>query len=289
MFQINFPINVNDTFQDFKDNFCNLYNISPNALAIIFNSNKLEKADLKKIFAKHFDFSNDFFVALQAKTKPCIQNYEFDRTSYSSSSQEIKFIFTVNIPVFCHSFFLYRAEYHDSSSDYYDIEFSIINEAIENFRSDKKKDSKDKKGKKSSSIIYDFEKILRKPDSYEKSKIKKIKRIEGYNYGDDLSDDAYDSDKEENEKIKIVKKKMVDLPMNDIMLKPETIYFMKFRLDNHYNNIEAYNFRSDKIKKSYLKDGFEMTFQLSEDSNRNYLFFGGIGYTIQTIFEKEDD
>ncbi len=307
VFQLYHPVNVNDEFIDFKDDFCDFYNLNTDSIAIIFKNNKLGKKDLeKKKFGKDFDFNNDYLIILQAKTKPCVKKLEFYRYHNSpGESLNHKFIFTINVPITLQSLFLNRAHYRGCRCNYTEFELSVVNAPIENFKSDEtKKESKEKKkvrGKKKQKkenavSAYSFDKIFKSPDQYEFEKIKAIDMINADNFGDDdedsyNSDDSYNFDAEEKDDFKEMIKKKVELAMDDVVLSPETIYQVKFKLNSYHETVECYNFKTEKMKKSFLKDGLEMIFHIPvnpQNSSRNILYFGGIGYTIQTMFEKDN-
>jgi len=303
IFKLNFTIDINQDFESFKEHFCDLYNLDLKTVALVYKNNKLNKKDLKKKFGKDFDYENDFVTVLQGETKPHIQ--KIDGYEYAVSLSEVethKFIFTVNVPIICLSFFLFKATYSGCKCRYNDFELSIVTESIENFKnedvkevkttSEKKKKKKGGEASKNSDSIYSFEKLFKYPDKYNYETLKTVDAITADREDSDDSDNDNESDSQSSsmsEKRKNIEKKCSEVNMDGIILQPETIYQVKFKLNTFHGDVQTINFKSDKVKKFLMRDNFEITFHLpgnEKNPNRNILHFAGLEFTIQTIFEK---
>ena len=302
IFQINYPININEDFESFKESFCSAYNLNEKSVAIIYKNNKLGKKDLKRKFGKDFDYNNDYVTILQAKAKPCINQLEsYPTNNYLEEVPSIIMVFTVNVKIVCHGFFLFKASYSRNRCQYTDFEFSLVNTDIQGFKSqgteDTKLAGKEKKKKASTSekseSAYSFDKLFKNIDKYEVESLNKIDIINADNEEDDDNTDSGDEsksdDSQENEQLK----KMIKVEMGNFVLQPETIYMIKFKINTFHNDVNCINLRNNKCKKFLLKNNLEVTFHIQENTKnnnnqKNYLYFGGFDYTVQTIFDEDE-
>jgi len=300
IFQLNYVVNINEDFDSFKHSFCDSYFLNPNAVAIIYKNNKLNKKDMKKKFGKDFDYNNDYVTILQAKTLPCIEKIDGHIDPHRAENLLCKFIFTVNVPITCQNLYFFRSLYPDRKCKYFDFEIFMVNASIENFCKEEvkevtvKKKGKNKDVKESSDSQYNFDKIFKNSDKYDLISIKTIESINADNNESryDSDDETYSDNSKSNksdERDKILKK-MAELSMDNITFLPETIYYVKYKVNvDRYDHILAVNFKSDRFKKFKMKNNFEISFHLpNNDKSKNYLYLGGIGYTVQTIFEKDE-
>ena len=297
IFQINFPININDDFEYFKHSFCIAYNLNEKSVAIIYKNNKLGKKDLKRKFGKDFDYNNDYVTILQAKAKPVLNIFElYPINARIKENETKKFIFMVNIKATCQYLYLFKAPYSGYKCVYNNFQFRKVNNIdIQSFKtSDKEEQSKKKKESKKVESQYNFDKILKNSDNYDFETYKTVDYINADNNGNNSDEDS-DSENSiaSKDKKKRINSKTIEVDIDNIVLFPDTVYIVNFSINSSGYNVGCLNLKSDKVKK-YIKDGFETTFYLQDSSSseninaKNCMFFAGIGYTIKTIFDDEE-
>lgn len=293
MFQLTQCVDINFTFGQFKEEFCNIYKISPKTIALIYKNNKLKEKDMSKKLGKDFDYENEHLIILQGN--PIIRKSTFSDLSLCPWSQrewiDVKYIFLVNTHIHCSNIYFYKSYYQGCRAEYCQMEISEVDDNIQTYLSEGEVKTGKKKSKENDASSYNFDKIFKNPDNIKFTKLKTVDSLNAENvYTNDRDGDDDNSDEDSmysvKQGIEEINKKMVSVELgNDLV--PNKIYYVKFRLNTYYDTINSYNFKHERVKKSKLKDRLEVTFYMPPPADQNYnsLFIGGLEYRVKTIFD----
>jgi len=287
---LQYPVNINLTFEDFLSKFCDDYYLLEKQVCIIFRGNKVSKKEKEKFkLNKDFDFDKDFILIVIGPSQECwMQINKCIKRSEVNCFSSFKYLIKVNKPIFLTGLYIFTAWYQDYVFTYKDFSFSVVNNMPDEFtKAEPKKDEKKKKSAKNDDIPAEtFDSFFNAPEKFDMEVINNFDSLDVYREADEYnSESESERDEEYYEKKNLHNGKLHKVEFDKYLMVPEKFYYVSMKAGSNSGNV---NFVSCKVpnrvqNSKSVNDVLNVKIYIG-NNQKETLVIGGMSWIMKSCF-----